>query len=229
MKTIKFIFNIILKALFIFLLLLIFLLFVYFVSIKVAEKKGQLDKIPINMFVILTQSMEPAIKPGDIVIDYTPKDRMYEIGDVVTYLATDGYHAGSTITHRVIEIVNQDGVRMYRTKGDSNNTADFSLVTTENIIGRTVLKIPRAGYIRQFLVTKVGWIFVVVFPCLVIIGCDILQVVKKILKKESKGTINVTKFNKEVNIKHSVSDFVKKLSSLEEESDDDEEDFWGID
>ena len=56
-----------------------------------------------------------------------------------------------------------------------------------------------------------------------------MQVVKKILKKESKGTINVTKFNKEVNIKHSVSDFVKKFSSLEEDSDDDEEDFWGID
>ncbi len=234
MKVFKFIANIILKALFIFLLLLIFLLFIYFISIKVAQKRGTLDKIPINMFVILTQSMEPTINPGDIVIDYTPKDRNYDVGDVITYIAVDGFHAGSTITHRIIEIVDQEGQRLYRTKGDSNNTADFSLVAPENIVGRTILKIPRAGYIRQFLVTKVGWIVAVIFPCLVIIGCDVWKGIKKKFVKESKGTISAKPIEdkKENTIKDSKFDFAKifktKANSTKKDSDDNEEDFWGI-
>ena len=231
MKNIKFIFNIILKALFIFLLLLILLLFIYFVSIKIAQKKGKLSAIPINMFVILTQSMEPTINPGDIVIDYTPKNKEYVVGDVITFLATDGYHAGSTVTHRIIEIVEQDGDIYYRTKGDANNTADFSLIKKDNVIGKTIFKIPKAGYVRQFLVTKVGWILVVVMPCLTIICYDLLQNIKKKVKRNSKGVIN-NEIKKDEPKKLNI--FLNKFSfngavDNKKDSDDDEEDFWGID
>lgn len=231
MKTIKFIFNIILKALFIFLLLLIFLLLIYFVSIKIAQKKGKLNTIPINMFVILTQSMQPTINPGDIVIDYTPKNRKYEVGDVITFLAVDGYHAGSTVTHRIIEIVEQDNETYYRTKGDSNNAADFSLIKVDNVVGKTVFRIPKAGYVRQFLVTKVGWILVVVMPCMTIISYDILQGVKKRIKKETKGDINSEVKN---DAPKKENTFLKKFSPAntvgnnKKDSGDSEEDFWGV-
>lgn len=213
MKTIKFIFNIILKALFIFLLLLIFLLLIYFVSIKVSQKRGTLNKIPINLFVILTQSMEPAIKPGDVVVDYSPKNKKYNVGDIITYVATEGYHSGSSVTHRVIEIVEKNGEYLYRTQGDANNTADFSLVSSKNIIGKVIFKIPKVGYVRQFLVTKVGWVFIVIFPCLVIIGCDGLKRIKK-----------VDKLNKVI-----IDNKNLAIDTDKEDGDDDEEDFWGID
>ena len=46
-----------------------------------------------------------------------------------------------------------------------------------NVIGRVVFKVPKAGYIQQFLVSKTGWIVAVVLPALGIIIYDLLKVV----------------------------------------------------
>ena len=81
-----------------------------------------------------------------------------------------------------------NGEYYYRTKGDNNSTADSALVKDSNVIGRVVFRIPKAGYLQQFLVTRTGWIVLIVLPSLGIIIYDILKVLK-IASNKSKEKI----------------------------------------
>ena len=71
-------------------------------------------KIPgsYKLLVVLSGSMEPAIKTGSIVF-VKPSDT-YQKGDIITF--TDG-KAASSVTHRVFEIQNKDGKDIFITKG----------------------------------------------------------------------------------------------------------------
>ena len=72
----------------------------------------------------------------------------------------------------------------YRTKGDHNNTQDFALIAPNEVLGKVYLQIPVVGYLQSFLSKPIGWIVVIVIPCLLIIGSDILKIGKVVSKKE---------------------------------------------
>lgn len=95
--------------------------------------------------VIVTGSMEPLIRPGDMALLHkiTEADQIkrLKIGDVIQFEREDGM----IVLHRVIEIVVSDGVIAYRTKGDNNNTADQELVRGQNIRGTLYKVIPKIG------------------------------------------------------------------------------------
>ena len=81
----------------------------------------------------------------------------------------------------------------FQTKGDANNTADFTLAEDTNIIGEVIFKIPKIGYIQSILATKGGLIIVVLIPCLAILSYDIVKLGKnvknKVVKKKSEVSI----------------------------------------
>lgn len=95
--------------------------------------------------VIVTGSMEPLIFPGDMVLISKISDprevREIMVGDVIQFQREDGL----PVLHRVVEIVNQEGVVAYRTKGDNNSKNDEELVQGENIRGRLYKVIPKIG------------------------------------------------------------------------------------
>ena len=132
--------------------------------------------------------MYPTIEAGDIVITYKNNDNIYNEGDIITFVSTSSATNGITITHTVIEVSMLNGEYYYRTKGDNNSTADSALVKDSNVIGRVVFRIPKAGYLQQFLVTRTGWIVLIVLPSLGIIIYDILKVLK-IASNKSKEKI----------------------------------------
>src|SRR5574344_1629910 len=146
------------------LVVLIIVLASYVVVIKVLEKQNKIAEVPINFYTILTQSMYPTIKAGDIIITYQTKNDIYKIGDIVTYVSHGGATNGVTITHRIVEITKTNGEYFYTTKGDANNTADFTPISGSNIVGKYIFKIPKAGFIQQFLVSSFGWIVAIVLP-----------------------------------------------------------------
>lgn len=182
-KKFELIGKIISGAIFVILMMLIVIILVYIVKIKFLANKSRLGEVRTNFYTILTQSMYPEIKAGDIVITYKNKNNKYNTGNIITFTTNN---SNITITHRIIEIYEVNGKRTYKTKGDNNNTADMTTVPAENVIGRVVFKIPKAGYIQQFMVTKTGWIVVVVIPCLGIIIYDILKMFKVASKKKKQ-------------------------------------------
>lgn len=167
--------KIISSAVFIVLLLIIGVLVFYIVRVKFLAGNDKLGDVKINVYTILTQSMYPTIKAGDVIVIYKENNGVYKNGDIVTFISDN--NNGMTITHRINEVFNVNNVYSYRTKGDNNPTPDNEIISSDHIMGKVVFKIPKAGYIQQFLVTKTGWIFAVVLPALGIVIYDLLKVV----------------------------------------------------
>lgn len=91
-------------------------------------------------FVIISGSMEPNIMTGDaIFIKEVPQSEI-QINDIISFS-----QGKSVVTHRVIEIIEEQGVKKYKTKGDNNNTEDKELVTYEQIEGKYQFKINNFG------------------------------------------------------------------------------------
>lgn len=89
--------------------------------------------------VISSGSMQPTLRPGDIVLlDEHPPDLLAQ-RNVITYTDPDG--SGELITHRV-HAVDDDG---YVTKGDANPTPDTSKVAVDSIEGVARLVVPLVG------------------------------------------------------------------------------------
>lgn len=80
---------------------------------------------------VLSGSMEPVFKKGDLVLMQT-MDKEPQIGDIISS-SVYGYNA--PITHRVIEI-NKYGVR---TKGDNNKEPDNWALKKDKIVGKAVV------------------------------------------------------------------------------------------
>lgn len=184
--TLKRIGKIISSAIFTILMLLIILIIAYILRIKYLESNDRLGEVKINFYTILTQSMYPTIKAGDIVITYKEDNNVYAPGDIITFISTSNVSNGVTITHKITDVSMLNGTYYYQTKGDNNNTVDPSPVPADNVIGRVIFRIPKAGFIQQFLVTKLGWLIVIVLPCLGIVIYDIMKIFKLAFKKKNK-------------------------------------------
>jgi len=182
MKNLKRITRGISNLLFYVLLATIILLVVYVIVVTIYKKQNRLDEIPLNFYTILTTSMVPEIQAGDIVITLKNRNGIYKEKDVITFISEGNMTKGVTITHRVIKKELINGINYYYTKGDANNTADTAPVSSSNVVGKVILKIPKAGYIQQFMVSKFGWLVVVVLPCMAIIIYDVVKIFEKILK-----------------------------------------------
>lgn len=81
--------------------------------------------------VIVSGSMEPAIKTGALVLIHFSDFEDCEVGDVITY-----YHPGfnELITHRIVE----KGEDYYWTQGDANQEHDNISVIKDNFYGKVV-------------------------------------------------------------------------------------------
>lgn len=176
--------KIISSAIFVVLVLLIILIVFYIVRVNFLASNDRLGEVKINFYTILTQSMYPTIKAGDVVITYKEDNNKYNDGDVITFVSEQ--NGGITITHRVDEVYNVNNSYSYKTKGDNNNAPDNEITSGDNVLGKVVVKIPKVGYIQQFLVSKTGWIVAVILPCLGIVIYDILKLFKHTARKGSQ-------------------------------------------
>lgn len=173
--------KIISTAIFIVLVLIIAVIILYIVRVNFFASNDKLGDIRINIFTILTQSMYPTIKAGDVVVTYKNIDNKYDTGDVITFISEN--NGGINITHRIKEVYSLNNSFSYKTKGDNNNTSDSEIISGSNVLGKVILKVPKAGYIQQFLVSKTGWIVAVILPAMGIIIYDILKLIKVVVRK----------------------------------------------
>jgi len=105
--------------------------------------------------VVLTGSMAPAIKSGDVVILVPTAHVTPKVGDVVAYTGRrfDGSSVG-TFTHRILD---GDGQNGFLVKGDANPSPDVQKPTLADISGVVFFTLP---FIGHFLTPKALLIFV---------------------------------------------------------------------
>ena len=129
----------------------------------------------VSPLIVLTDSMLPEISSGDLIIAEKIDAGQIKVGDVISFFDPAG-NGSSVVTHRVIEIVEENGITKWRTRGDNNNTEDKVLVPFENLVGIwTGTRIAGAGSVAMFLQTTPGLIVCVGCPLVLLVGYDVLR------------------------------------------------------
>lgn len=118
-------------------------------------------------YVVLSDSMEPTIAAGDVVIVNEVPTANIDEGEIITFQRPGS--ETTKVTHRVIDVIHRDGNVYFRTKGDANEEPDAKLVPAENVIGVVVFNIPMIGYVISFGSSDLGVITLVLVPAVLLI------------------------------------------------------------
>jgi len=124
--------------------------------------------------IVLTDSMEPVIDGGDLIICHTAEAEEIKTGDIIAFFD----HAGngtSIVTHRVLEIVEENGTISFRTKGDNNNAEDKMLVPQDKLVAVYKTRIAGAGHVAMFMQSPTGLIVCVVLPIILFVAYDVVR------------------------------------------------------
>lgn len=153
------------------------------------------DEVPdfagVVPLIVLTDSMYPDIKSGDLIFTKNADASEIEVGDTISFTDPAG-NGTSIVTHQVIEIYEEDGVTFFRTKGINNNTEDTAAVPEGMLIGEyTGVRIPMAGHVALFMQTLPGLIVCVVVPILLFVGYDIIR--RRMYEKENASDVDALK------------------------------------
>ena len=99
-----------------------------------------------RVFNIVSGSMEPVYRVGDLIYVQEVDPNTVQPGDVITFVLNEDLVVA---THRVVRI-DAEKQRFY-TKGDANETEDGGSVHFKNLIGVPRFKIPGLGYVADFI------------------------------------------------------------------------------
>ena len=124
--------------------------------------------------IVLTDSMHPMIDSGDLIICHTIDAKDVKVDDVISFFDPAG-NGTSIVTHRVIEVVEDNGALSFRTKGDFNNTEDKEPVPADKLVGIYRTRIAGAGNVALFMQSTAGLIICVVLPIVLLVGYDIIR------------------------------------------------------
>jgi signal peptidase len=132
-----------------------------------------------DAFIVLSDSMQPAIKSGDLVFVGKP-NRLFvsEIkpGAVVTY-----QHNKELVTHRVVSITGDTLV----TKGDAMEGPDpWPVSRFYDVKGAYIARIPYIGNLNAFIRTRTGWFIAIILPAVFLLTLITREIVREALKKE---------------------------------------------
>ena len=103
-----------------------------------------------RFYNVLTPSMQPAFKPGDMIFVKLTNPSDVKIGDIVTFNPSP--KSTAFLTHRVVNLLPADESQPARmvTKGDSNNTEDPP-VGLSAVIGVHTFTIPVMGRVVEMM------------------------------------------------------------------------------
>jgi len=126
-----------------------------------------------NLYMGRSESMKPAVNMGDMVVTGPlngPLNGKIAPGTIVTY-----EHGEELITHRVQSI---DGNALV-IKGDAVEDPDPWPVTLSDVKGVYLFRIPYAGYVPNFVQTKVGWFLAIIIPGVLLVCWLVKDIVKE--------------------------------------------------
>jgi signal peptidase len=126
-----------------------------------------------SCYYVLTQSMEPEIMAGDMILGKKSKPEDLKVGDIITYIGDTGSFHDKIITHKIVEI-NGD---IFTTQGVANDIADPAIYSSQ-ILSRYVATIPFAGKVFSVINSKLGFVFLIITPLALLIINEVSIIVK---------------------------------------------------
>ncbi|KAF7086175.1 hypothetical protein CFC21_089501 [Triticum aestivum] len=134
-----------------------FLVMVFALFVLMPEGMVLVTGVKSPAMAVLSESMEPAIKKGDMVFVHNMSNAPFREGEIVLF-RVDGFE--HPIVHRVIKVQEHrdTGETQILTKGDNNSVDDHFLYASgqlwlqpHDIIGRVAGYLPYAGWPSVFI------------------------------------------------------------------------------
>ena len=132
----------------------------------------------LQILVVLSGSMQPTLHAGDIIITQETPIQTLHINDIITYRSPE--NTKNLVTHRIVNIINDNHVLTFQTKGDANKDPDHYVVASDRIVGRMILIIPYAGYIAQISHSFIGYILLILTPGTIVICTEVIRIAKNV-------------------------------------------------
>ena len=155
-------------SVFLIMILVFLVIIINFIDQKNNLKKGIPKPALVSAYTIVSPSMVPNINVLDVIITTRVSDpAKIKVGDVITFNSTDYRSSGVTVTHRVKKIE--------KTIDEAIRNSSYS-----GIYGKVLLRLPKLGYIQYILSTVLGWLLLIIIPTVLIIGADIIKIIKTI-------------------------------------------------
>lgn len=188
------------KRMFIFEKLVMILLYIIIIPIIIYNLtlmiKSYINPIEIpdffgfKSFVIISESMEPTIMTGDAILVKEVKQEELKVKDIISFQDGDSIN-----THRIVEILEDNGIIKYKTKGDNNKKEDKELVTYDKIEGVYQFRIKGFGKIVEVIKNKITLV-VLLIVLVLISACQVRINKKRLTRKEKRYEYNKNYYGK---------------------------------
>lgn len=137
--------------------------------------------IGFQCYNIISPSMEPQYKVGDLIYVKKVAPSSIKVGDVITFVANEDLVVG---THRVVRIDTEK--QCFYTKGDANEIEDSEPVHYNNVIGVPQFSLPKLGYVSNYVQNPPGMYITIAVGILLII---VVFLPDMIGKKKAQKTV----------------------------------------
>ncbi|NLC54458.1 MAG: signal peptidase I [Erysipelothrix sp.] len=116
-------------------------------------------------YAIISGSMEPAYPVGSLVYVQKVDVEEIEVNTPITFVLNEDLVVA---THRVVDIDKE--AKLFKTKGDANNSVDGKPVHFNNVLGVVKYSLPYLGYLSVYLKSRKGLIVMISLIIVVVIS-----------------------------------------------------------
>ena len=128
---------------------------------------------------ILTSSMEPKIPTGSYILVEKATADDITIDDIMVFTSRDPSIFGKMNTHRVIDVLYENGQKTFVTKGDNNNRQDSLTTKAKDVDAKFVKVLPVITKIGYVVTNKYVFFIVILIPSFLLIVLCVVDVAKK--------------------------------------------------
>ena len=136
-------------------------------------------------YSIITKSMEPVLKKGDVILVQERNTSSYKVGDIITFKGTSGDLKGKIVTHEIVGIKLENGKNIFYTIGIQNISEDPAVYENE-ILGKYIYKFKFFSLIERIMDTKIGFILIIIIPLGYIYFYEIRDIIKDVKNIKNK-------------------------------------------
>jgi signal peptidase I len=98
-----------------------------------------------RVMVDMSDSMQPAVAAGDVLVTEATAARDAKPGDIITF--DDPSREGRTVTHRVVSVRERGDKLAFHTKGDANGRGERWTIAADGTAGHVQVVVPKVGYV----------------------------------------------------------------------------------
>lgn len=223
-KTLKLILNI---------FVWLFVAFAVGITILVFVAQADSDGVPaINgkcAINILTPSMDPTIKEGDLIFGQKLTDEEkanLKVGDIISFHSDLNGDGNKEInTHRIVEInYSTNGtILSYQTQGDNKKTnpvRDKDPVYPNDVISLyTDSKLGGVGGFLSFLQTSTGFLVVIVLPLIAFFIYELIHFIMTFVSVKNSGKKQITAADEELIKQKAIEEYLRQQKAAETAAD----------